>query len=407
MGRVNNFQTWRSEAKGRLPKVVFDFIDGGAEDEITLRRNRTAFEDLALIPRVLGGVDDVSSEIELFGQRLRLPVLLAPAGNARAAGPQGEIAQAKGASAAGTISVLASFTSVPSELVAKSVPEPQWGQLYLLRNRDTTLEIVERAKRLHFSVLVLTADTPVAGNRERDKRNGMKVPLRITPSMAGSVFLRPEWFWHYITGRPIADHVDLRSPKGPASPARDSKSHAEYVASVLSPKQTWEDLKWLRSIWEGPLLLKGVMCREDAELAIAAGCEGVIVSNHGGRQLDGAPATIEMLPEVVSAVDGRGVVLIDGGIRRGTDVVKALSLGAKACLIGRPWLYGLAAGGDAQVKNVIDEFQSEIVRTLKLMGVSNLAQLGPHNLRRRPGSGWERFADSARPSPLRGPAAKP
>lgn len=399
MAELDNFRTSRARARRRLPRIVFDFIDGGADDEITLQRNRAAFEDLSLVPRVLRGIRDVSTETELFGRRLRVPVLLAPAGNARVAGPQGELAQARGASAAGTVSVLGGFASISAERIAKAVPEPQWFQLYLFRDRALTLEVVERVKELGFAALVVTVDTPLAGNRERDRRNGLSVPLKVGPRMMLDTLRRPRWLWHYLTGEPMSPHVERGSLNAATTALGQLKSHADYVHTVLNSEQSWEDVDWLRSVWNGPLLVKGILCGEDAELAVAAGCDGVVVSNHGGRQLDSVPASIEALPEVVTAVDGRAEVLIDGGIRRGTDVVKALSLGAKACLVGRPWLFALATGGESGVAEMLDHFQIELARTLQLVGVSSLSELGPEFVRRRPGTGWERV-DSVPAAPF-------
>jgi len=382
VAELSNLHDLREQARRRLPKVVFDFIDGGADDEVTLARNRFAFDDLTLVPRVLRGVRAVSTETELFGRRLSMPVLLAPAGNARVAGPQGELAQIGGASDAGTIGVLGGFASISAERVARTVPEPHWFQLYLFRDRGLTLEIVDRVKQLGYGALVVTIDTPLAGNRERDRRNGLSVPLRIGPRTMIDAARHPRWLWHYLTGEPMSPHLEgsLKAAKGALG---QLKSHAEYVHSVLNTEQSWADIEWLRGVWEGPLLVKGILCGDDAELAIAAGCDGVVVSNHGGRQLDGAPASIEALPEVVAAVDGRATVLLDGGIRRGTDVVKALGLGASACLLGRPWLFALAVGGRAGVTAMLEQIRTELVRTLQLMGLSSVAEVGPHVVRRR------------------------
>jgi (S)-mandelate dehydrogenase len=384
---MTNFETIRGRAARRLPRVVFDFVDGGADDEVTLRRNSTAFDDLSLVPRVLRGVSDVSPAVELFDRRLRLPVLLAPAGNARVAGPDGELAQARGASAAGTVAVLGCFSSISIDRVAEAVPKPLWLQLYLFRDREMTLELVEQAKSLDFSALVLTVDTPLAGNRERDRRNGLSIPLKVRRTMMLDAARRPGWLWTYLTGKPMAPAFDTRR-------FGQLNTHAEYVHSVLNPAQSWEELAWLRGVWDGPLLVKGVLCGEDAAVALAAGCDGVIVSNHGGRQLDAVPASIEALPEVVAAVGGRAEVLIDGGIRRGTDVLKALCLGACACLVGRPWLFALAQGGEAGVQQMLDTLHAEIVRGMQLLGVGTLAELGPDHVRRRAGARWERVEET-------------
>lgn len=379
MRRMVTAEDWRRAARRRLPRVAFDFIDGGSDDEVTVRRNRAAFDDISFLPRLLGGVGPVSTELELYGRKLRLPVLLAPAGNARIAGPEGEMAQARGADHAGTIAVLSCGTSVATEQVAAAAGQPGWFQLYLYKDRDHTIETIARAKRLGFTALVLTADAPVAGRRERDIRHGMRVPLRITPGMYPGALLRPRWMWHYVTGPAITSHHRPAVLAGSSGPT----THADFATRMIHTAQDWEDLRWVRDQWPGPLLLKGVLSAEDASRALAVGCDGVIVSNHGGRQLDGAPATIEVLPEVVSAVAGRVPVLMDSGVRRGSDVLKALCLGATACLVGRPWFYALAVAGSEGVGQMLESFREEIVTSMPLLGVDRLAQLGPHLVRSR------------------------
>ncbi|HEU4599683.1 MAG TPA: alpha-hydroxy acid oxidase [Solirubrobacterales bacterium] len=382
----------RERARARLPRVAFDFVDGGAGDEVTLARNRSAFDDLALVPRVLAGLSEVSTEIELFGQRLPSPVLLAPAGGASSAsgtlgsGGDGDAAAARGAEAAGAIGVRA--WSPRLEPVAGTRGERRWSQLYLSRDRAQLAESVAAARRLGFSALVLTADVPVAGNRERDEANGLTVPLRLTPRIALDAIRRPRWLWHYLTSDTSGDGAP---EKGVAGRLREVQSLAEAIREQFNPEQTWEDLRWLRDLWDGPLLVKGVLCAEDAELALEAGCDGVIVSNHGGRQLDGTPASIEALPEVVAAVDGRAEVLLDGGVRRGGDVVKALSLGAKACLVGRPWVFAVAVEGEAGVTRMLERLREEISRDLHLLGVGAVGELSPSYLRRRAGTEWQRI----------------
>jgi (S)-mandelate dehydrogenase len=394
----DNYDAWRKRARRRLPRVAFDFIDGGADDEVTLRRNRAAFEELSLVPRVLRGVEEASAAVDLFGQSLRLPVLLAPAGNARLVHPRGELGAALGAGAAGTIAVLASTASVSAESVAQAVAEPQWFQLYLFHDRVRTREVVRLAARLGFSALMVTVDAPVVGNRERDHRNGMRVPLRLSARMLAGALLRPRWLRHYWTTGPIGPHLAPPSLNGGVD-GHEIKDHADYVRTLISPRQTWEDIEWIRELWDGPLLLKGVLSAADAERALAAGCDGVVVSNHGGRQVDGAPASIEVLPEIVGAVGGRGEILLDSGVRRGTDVVKALCLGARACLIGRPWWYGLAAGGEPGVTRVLEQLHDEITRTMRLVGAASFDDLGPDLVRRRAIGGWQPLASGAELSP--------
>jgi isopentenyl diphosphate isomerase/L-lactate dehydrogenase-like FMN-dependent dehydrogenase len=393
MPRIVGPAELRRAARRSLPKAVFDYIDGAADDEFTLAENRRAFQDLAFAPRVLARVGERRLDVEVLGQRLALPVLTAPTGLSRVAGRGGEVAAARGAAAAGTISILSGATSMPIEQVAASVAEPQWFQLYMYRDRQTSLDRIALAKRLRFRVLVVTVDAPVSGNRERDVRNGLSVPVRVRPRTALDAMLRPRWLAGYLTGPPLISHHDQGAARGPQR--RGSVTGGErltsFVQGLFNSDIGWDDLQWIREAWGGPVVLKGVMCGEDAIRAVAAGCEGVIVSNHGGRQLDGVPATIDMLPEIVDAVDGRAEVLLDGGVRRGSDVVKALALGAKACLIGRPWLYGLATGGQAGVTRVLRTFAAEIDRTLALVGVHDCASLDSSVLRRRPRTGWERI----------------
>lgn len=390
MNGLTNFEAWRAAARRRLPGFAFDFADGGVDDETTLRWNRTAFDDVSLIPRMLRAIEDATPALELFGQQLQLPVLLAPTGDSRILGPQADLAQAKGASVAGTLSVLSGVASMTPEQVAAAVPEPQWYQTFLYRDRARNVELVERVRALGYSALVLTADGPVKGNRERDLRNGFRLPLKPTARMALGGTGHAKWMRDYFTTDPQSEQA-----AGPLERLRLLREHRRRqplsVPAVFNVNQSWEDLAWLRTVWDGPLLLKGVMCGEDAELALEAGCDGVIVSNHGGRQLDDAPPSIAMLPEIAAAVGGRGTVLLDSGVRRGTDVVKALSLGATACLVGRPWLYALAVGGEDGVRQLLDQFRDEILRAMQLVGVTRLDQLGPDNVRRRAGSVWERI----------------
>ena len=281
---------------------------------------------------------------------------------------------------------------MPIERVAASVSEPQWFQLYLYRDRQTSLDRIALARKCGFRVLMVTVDTPVSGNRERDVRNGLSVPVRVRPRMALDVVRRPRWMAEYLSGPPLISHHDQSSsPRRRAGGLAGGERLTSFVQGLFNPDLGWEDLRWIREAWDGPLVLKGVMSAEDALRAVEAGCQGIVVSNHGGRQLDGLPATIDVLPEVVEALGGRAEVLLDGGVRRGSDVVKALALGAKACLIGRPWLYGLAAGGEAGVARVLETFAAEIDRTLALVGVADCASLDSSVLRRRPGSGWVRI----------------
>jgi len=366
--------------------MVFEFIDGGAEDESTIRENRRGFNDLAFRPRILVDVSRRSQEVTVLGQHLSMPLLLAPTGLSRVAGRDGERAAARAAAACGTVSVVSTAASVSLEDVAAATPQPQWFQLYPWGDRTVIAALIERARRLGYTAMVVTADVPVVGGRERDLRTGMTVPPRVSPRTAYDVLRHPRWVSELLTGPRItfANLTDLYPHLG-----RSAGSLAKQSMRLLNAAHTWEDLAWMKDTWGGPTVLKGVMCGEDAALAVDHGCDAVIVSNHGGRQCDHLPATIDVLAEVVGAVGGRAQVLLDGGVRRGSDVVKALALGADACLVGRPWLYGLATGGEAGVVQALEMLRTEIDRTLALVGRPGVGDLDPSVLRHRRGSGWE------------------
>lgn len=393
MGRPQNFQEWRAAARRRLPQIAFDFIDGGVDDEVTLSRNEAAFRDLALVPRMLRGVETVSAELEIFGRKVDFPVMTAPTGDSLLSGPQADFAAARGAEAAGSFSVLSGVASISPSRVAAAVERPGWLQIFFFRDRDYIKGELEKAKELGFTALMVTVDGPVKGNRERDIRNGMALPLRPTARLAGEALRRSKWMWNFFTNAPKGIEIE----PGPTARARAFAAHRAQkplsIAGVFNIDQKWEDLEWLRSVWDGPLLLKGVVCAEDAELAVEAGCDGVVVSTHGGRELDETPASIDVLPEVAAAVGERAKIVLDSGVRRGTDVVKALCLGADACLVGRPWLYAAAVNGEDGVRDMLTQLEEEIVRAMQLLGAHSLDELGPEYVRRRPGSGWERFSD--------------
>jgi L-lactate dehydrogenase (cytochrome) len=354
----------RARARRLLPRVVFEYVDGGAEDERTMHANEEAFAELSFSPRMATGTTDPSISVGLFGEQLSLPVILAPCGLIRLIHPDGGIGVARAAASQGTISVLSTVAGSPLEEVAASTSGPTWFQLYA-SDRSGAGELVDRAAAAGYKALVVTVDTPVLGRRERDVRNGVQPPLRI--SAAGAVRLgpqiltRPGWTWRiYRSG--------LRLDSFGGGPSVVS------TTSIASPLR-WSDVEWIRERWSGPLLVKGLLTASDAERAVAGGADGIIISNHGGRQLEGAPATLRVLPEVVAAVGDRTVVLVDGGVRRGSDVVKALALGARAVLIGRPYLYGLAAGGEAGVEQILRVLRDEMTRTLSLMGCAGVEEL--------------------------------
>ena len=366
----------RRASRRRLPRAVFDFIDGGAEDEVTLRRNRQAFERIALVPRVLVDVREVDLATTVLGQRMAAPLLLAPTGLCGMATSRGEIPAARAAMAAGLTFTASCMSSVTLEDIAREAPGQHWFQLYVWRDRGITRDLVERAAAAGYRTLVVTVDTPVLGQRERDARNGATVPPRITWRNALDTLRRPGWLLTMARGPRIEfANVSVERPGGPGPFAL-----SPYVNSLFDATLTWSDLDWLRGLWTGPLVVKGVLSPRDATLAAEHGADAVIVSNHGGRQLDGAQATIDALPAVVEAAGDRLEVLLDGGVRRGADVARALALGARACLVGRPYLYGLAVGGEAGVARAIGILTGELRRTLALMGCVGVGELGPDSV---------------------------
>ena len=364
--------------------MVFDFVDGGAEDELTLRENRRAFADVAFRPRVLIDVSSRPQAVRVLGQDLAMPVILGPTGLARLVDPEGEAAAALAAEHFGTVSVVSSGSSVSFEDVAAAVPAPQWFQLYPWGDRRTIETLIGRAGDCGFRAMVVTVDVPVVGAREKDLRNGLTVPPRVNPRTGWDVLSHPRWLGRLVS----APTVSFANFAGLMPEARGTSGLAAATQGLLNPGQTWVDLEWMVERWRGPVLLKGVMTAEDARRAVDLGCAGVVVSNHGGRQADCLPGALDVLGEVASAVGDEVDVLLDGGIRRGSDVVKALALGARACLIGRPWLYGLAAAGRPGVERVLEVLYDEIDRTLALIGRPGVDSLDSSAVCVRPGRGW-------------------
>ncbi len=373
-----NIDELRTRARKRLPRAVFDFIDGAAEDEVTLRRNRAAFDRYAVIPRLGLDVSNVDLATTVLGQSLAAPLILAPTGLCGMATSRGEIPAGRAAVEAGIVFVVSCMSSVLLEEVPAEAPGDHWFQLYVWRDREITRGLVERAQAAGYKALVVTLDTQVLGRRERDVRNGATIPPRITLRNAIDTLRRPRWLWSIARGPRVQfANVVAANPATALSPFALSP----LVNSLFDPTVTWQDLEWVRAIWKGPLAVKGVMCGADARLAVEHGADAVIVSNHGGRQLDSAPASLDALPEVVEAVGSLAEVIFDSGVRRGTDMAKALALGARACMVGRPYLYGLAVGGQAGVASVIEILSSELRRTMALMGCTGLSELTRECLR--------------------------
>ncbi len=373
--RVVNIADLRRLAQRRLPRVVFDYIDGGAGAEVTLRENCLAFDAVTFRPRCAVETARAEPGTSVLGTPITLPLILAPVGSSRMFYPRGEVVAARAAGRAGIPYVLSTLSGCRLEDVKAASGGPVWYQLYLLGGRDVARATIERARAAGFSALVVTIDTPVAGLRERDVRNGVVELLSRNPrSMLPYVpqFLsRPRWLVDFFRDGGLMNFPNVVIPgQGPLP-------YADVGAALEQSTVCWQDLAWIREAWKGPILVKGVHTGDDARRAVDHGAAAVVVSNHGGRQLDGVAATLRVLPEVVAAVDGRIEVFLDGGVRRGSDIVRALCLGAHAVLAGRAYAYGLAAGGEAGVTRAIEILRSDLVRTLKLLGCGSVSELNP------------------------------
>ena len=368
---IVNIQDLRVAARGRLPRSVFDYIDGGADGEVTLRENVRAFDDVHFRPRSAVKIAAPDLRTTVLGTPLALPFILAPVGSSRMFWPRGEEVAAAVAGSAGTIYSLSTLSGCRLEDVKKSTTGPAWYQLYLCGGRDVASATIQRAKDAGYSALILTIDTAVAGLRERDVRNGAKELVtrswRMLP-YAWQFLSRPRWLAGFLGDGGLMTFPNVMLPDGPMP-------YADVGAALDQSTVTWQDIKWIREIWKGPIVIKGVHIGDDAKRAVDEGASAIVVSNHGGRQLDGVAATIRVLPEVVAAVGGRTEVLLDGGIRRGGDIVKALCLGARAVLIGRAYAYGLGAAGGPGVARAIDILKADVIRTMKLLGCKSVAEL--------------------------------
>ena len=371
--RVVNIEDLRRLAQRRLPAAVFDYLDGGAEGESTLKENRRAFDALTFRPRNAIAVPNCDLRTKVLGSELSFPALLAPVGYSRMMHPDGEVAAARGAGAAGTAYILSTISGHKLEDVKAASSGPVWYQLYLVGGREAAEAAIERARVAGFSVLAVTIDTGTAGMRERDVRNGtaelMSGKLLAMLPFLPQFLSRPGWLMAFLRDGGIHKLPNVMIPGcGPMA-------LIDVAAALAGSVVTWQDFQWLRAVWPGPLVVKGVLTGDDARRSIDAGAAGVIVSNHGGRQLDSVPATLRALPEVVKAVDGQIEVLMDGGVRRGSDIVKAICMGARAVLVGRAYAYGLGAAGEAGVSRAVAILRADLERTMKLLGCSSIADL--------------------------------
>jgi L-lactate dehydrogenase (cytochrome) len=370
--QIVNIADLRKLAQRRLPRVAFDYIDGGADGEVTLRENTRVFDDVLFRPRNAVSMTSCDLKTTVFGTELALPFILAPVGSSRMFYPRGEVVAARAAGAAGTAYTLSTLSGCRVDEVKAGTTGPVWYQVYLVGGREVATAAIERAKACGCSALVVTIDTAVSGLRERDFRNGTKELLTRNPwtmlPYVHQFLARPRWLAAFVKDGGLMNFPNVVLPDGPMS-------YADVGAALEKSTVCWDDMRWIRDLWKGTLVIKGVMIGDDARRAIDAGADGIVVSNHGGRQLDCVYATLRALPEVVAAANGRIEVLLDSGIRRGSDIVKALCLGAKAVLVGRAYAYGLGAGGEAGVARAIQILRNDVIRTLKLLGCDAVAKL--------------------------------
>jgi len=371
--RVVNIADLRGLAKRRLPRAVFDYLDGGAEDELTLRENCRVFCDFTFRPRQAVKFPEYNLRTTVLGREISFPAFLAPVGYSRLMHPGGEVVAAAAAGAAGTGYTLSTISGHKLENVRAATKGPAWFQLYIVGGRATAEASIERARKAGFDALVVTVDTPIAGMRERDFRNGMKEMLG-SSILAKLPYLQdilehPGWLYSFLRdgGMPRLENI--------VAPGTGAMQLVDVSAALANAVVSWDDLKWIREVWKGPVIAKGVLIGDDAKRALDEGVAAIVVSNHGGRQLDCASASLRALPEVVAAVNGRCEILMDGGVRRGSDIVKALCLGARAVLIGRAYAYGLAAAGQSGVARAIEILKADVDRTLRLLGCASVAEL--------------------------------
>ena len=380
LSNCHNFQDFRKLARRRLPSPIFHYIDGAADDEITHRRNTLAYDDVDLVPSVLAGVENVDLSTTIFGRKIELPLYCAPTALQRLFHHEGERAVAKAAQKYRTMFGVSSLGTVSVEEIGTMIDTPKMFQFYFHKDRGLNNSMIERAKAAKFDVLALTVDTITGGNRERDLRTGFTSPPKLTLSSLFSFASKPIWTINYLT-KPKFELPQLQDYVGEGT--NIAISIGEYFSTMLDQSVNWNDAEKLCSQWNGHFALKGIMSVEDAKKAVDIGCTGIMVSNHGGRQLDGARAPFDQLAEIVDAVGDKIDVICEGGIQRGTHILKALSMGAKACSGGRLYLYALAAAGQAGVERALNQYRTELERDMKLMGCTSIDQLNRSNLRFR------------------------
>ncbi len=375
----HNILDLRELARRRLPSSVFHFLDGGAETEMTARRNTAAFDDQRLLPKCLVDVASVNTSTRILGRDIEWPVFCSPTGGSRIFHADGELAVARAAAKAGTFYGLSINSTCSLEEIAATGRGPKLFQLYIYKDRDITREMIGRCKQAGYDALCLAVDAAVVGKRERDLRTGFGIPLNLSMSLIANFARRPGWLLRRLRNGALS-LPNLAERAGSKSLAAQTR----YIGQQLDPSVAWKDVRPMIDLWGGPFALKGVLCADDARRAADVGATAVILSNHGGRQLDGAAAPIEVLPEIAKAIGDRIEVILDGGVRRGVHVLKALALGAKACSVGRPYLYGLSAAGEAGVAKALELLRSELIRAMKLSGCTDVRYIDEKLVRRFP-----------------------
>ncbi len=380
--KVVNVHDLRRLARARLPDAVFDYLDGAADDEVTLKDSTRAFREVLFKPRFAVATPACDLGVTVLGHKLDLPFILAPIGYSRLMHPRGELAASKAAGNHGTAYILSTMSGHRIEDVKAQSSGPTFYQLYLAGGRGAAEAAIGRAKAAGYKALFVTIDTPVAGNRERDVRNGMKALMGTNPfaklPYLPNILMHPRWLAGFLADgmtRPFPNIV---------VPGSGPLQAVDVAAALESAQVSWTDLKWIRDVWDGPIVIKGVMTADDARRSVDNGAQGIVVSTHAGRQLDGVAGSLRVLPGIVEAVGHQTEVLFDGGIRRGSDMIKAIALGAKACLLGRGYAYGMAAAGDAGVERAIEIFKTDIVRTLKLLGCASIADVNAQHVWHKP-----------------------
>ncbi len=367
-----NFEDFRKLAKKKLPAPIFHYIDGGSDDEVTLNRNTNAFNDCDLVPNVLASVGEPDLSTILFGRKIDMPLFLSPTAMQSLYSPEGDKASARAAEKFGTMYSMSTMASFSIEEIANISSGPKLFQLYVHKDQSITDDLIDRCRRANFDGLCLTVDTLVAGNRERDHRTGFTTPPKLTLESLLSFAMRPEWVFKYLTNKKFElANIKHKTDKG----TNIAKSVIDYINEQYDPKMNWKDAEYCIKRWNGPFALKGVMSVDDAKRAIDIGCTAIMISNHGGRQLDGSRSPFDQVKAISDAVGDKLEIILDGGIRRGTHVLKALAAGATACSFGKAFLFSLGAGGQKGVERLLDNMQNEIRRNMILMGCKNIKDL--------------------------------